>query len=400
MKLPLATIQNPELVVGLVGRIGIDLKKVVDHLRLQFALLSYSTEQIHLTDYIHAIDGLPPTVEHPLEKRYNSYIDACNFIRKETTRDDFMAFIALSAIRLKRRELTGDFGKPKERTVYIVDQLKRPEEINLLRQVYGPLFVSISCHSEKEHRLQHLSSRIFADHPENPRFEVWRLEALKLIDRDESEEEELHGQRVRDAFPLADLVVRTTTDEDIKHGLAFGALFGDHAISPTKEEYGAHLATVAGLRSIDPSRQVGCSIMTPAGELIALGCNEVPKKGGGTYWSGDAYDARDINIGHDANTLRKRNMVLEIVALLRDAEYFSKEKIEKVEDLAREFLDKDDAPLRNCLVMDSLEFGRPCMPRCVPSPTPRGLDDQSKMLLFLRRRSLAITARSTLLGRV
>ncbi len=53
-------------------------------------------------------------------------------------------------------------------------------------------------------------------------------------------------------------------------------------------------------------------------------------------------------------------MVLEIVSLLRDAQYLDASKITPETSLSSEFLDKTDAVLKNALIMDTLAFGR-CM---------------------------------------
>lgn len=361
MKVPLRTVENPELVIGLVGRIGTDLKKVVDQITLELTMLHYEAIPIHITDYIHGIKGVPVPKETPIEERYCSYISTCNFIRGETGRDDFLAFLAISAIRHHRKGVTGDFKTPPpKRVAYIINQLKRPEEVGLLRQVYGPLFIQISCHAHKENRLRYMTRKIAADHPEDTKYERWQVEAIKLLDQDEAEETVPHGQRVRDTFPLADLVVDTSNEAVAQSGLNrfFRGLFGDYKISPTRDESGANLATVASFQSLDPSRQVGAAITTENGDVIALGCNEVPKFGGGIYWHGDDPDGRDFQLGRDENTVRKRNMVLEIVSILRAKGYFDEAKITDETLLSAEFLDKKDAILKDTLIMDSLEFGR------------------------------------------
>ena len=80
------------------------------------------------------------------------------------------------------------------------------------------------------------------------------------------------------------------------------AFFGDTKASPNKDEYGLYIAAAAALRSADLSRQVGAAIFSKEGEIISIGCNEVPKAGGGTYWIDDDPPIfRDIEIGADAN---------------------------------------------------------------------------------------------------
>lgn len=57
-----------------------------------------------------------------------------------------------------------------------------------------------------------------------------------------------------------------------------------------------YAAYTAGLRSVCLSRQVGAAILSPAGNLIATGCNEVPKAGGGQYEEGSQPDHRCVNL--------------------------------------------------------------------------------------------------------
>lgn len=61
-----------------------------------------------------------------------------------------------------------------------------------------------------------------------------------------------------------------------------------------------HYARSAALRSADLNRQVGAAILRVEGDLIAVGCNDVPKAGGDLYWPGDKGDARDFQRGVDA----------------------------------------------------------------------------------------------------
>jgi hypothetical protein len=56
--------------------------------------------------------------------------------------------------------------------------------------------------------------------------------------------------------------------------------------------------------------------MTKSGDLVALGCNEVPKYGGGLYWPDDDPDARDFQKGFDPSTRAKVEMLAEIIHIL------------------------------------------------------------------------------------
>jgi deoxycytidylate deaminase len=76
------------------------------------------------------------------------------------------------------------------------------------------------------------------------------------------------------------------------------------------------MAFGASLRSAQLGRQVGAAITTSSGDLIAIGCNEVPSPEGGQYWEGSVGDKRDHVIGSDSNDQEKRRIQNELLALL------------------------------------------------------------------------------------
>ncbi|MEN8474126.1 hypothetical protein ABFV89_16230, partial [Brucella abortus] len=94
---------------------------------------------------------------------------------------------------------------------------------------------------------------------------------------------------------MSDVVINTVSHAANSNDLErfFRALFGDNSVTPTRDEYAMDLANTAAQRSSDLSRQVGAAILNDRMEVQALGCNEVGKFGGGTYWEGDAGDARE-----------------------------------------------------------------------------------------------------------
>jgi hypothetical protein len=102
------------------------------------------------------------------------------------------------------------------------------------------------------------------------------------------------------------------------------AFFGDTKCSPNKDEYGLYIAAAAALRSADLSRQVGAAIFSSNGEIISLGCNEVPKASGGTYWTDDDPPIfRDVDIGVDANEDRKREILCDLIVRMKKEGFLS-----------------------------------------------------------------------------
>jgi deoxycytidylate deaminase len=308
------------------------------------------------------LPNLPKLEDHPLEKYYDTRILACNKLREISERNDILGCLAIARIRdLRAEKAGGSQDSPLTRVAYIVDQIKRPEETALLRQIYRDFYLQISCHAPRSVRERRLANKIANSHPENPREENWRATAAQLIGRDDSEEDQETGQRVREAFPLADVIVNASEETILTQDLNrfFEIFFGRPTRSPTLDEYAMALAFNASVRSIDLSRQVGASIVAQTGEVLALGCNEVPKAGGGTYWEGDTDDARDAALGEDQNTRRRRLMVTDVVYRLAKQGLAPARFAEiKMEDMEKELIDDDEGALRECLILDSLEFGR------------------------------------------
>tara|TARA_R110001606_G_C15363223_1_gene648750 strand:- start:250 stop:1473 length:1224 start_codon:yes stop_codon:yes gene_type:complete len=244
--------------------------------------------------------------------------------------------------------------------VYIVNQLKKPEEVACLKSIYGDALLVISCHSPHETRVKSLTDKIALDHGSPASQDKWNQLATELIDKDESEKDK-YGQNVRAAFPLADCIIDTQSKEETINGVSrlFRLIFGDPSLSPLYPEYGNNLAAQAALRSTDLSRQVGAAIFDGRKTVISLGSNEVPKPTGGTYWPGDDGDGRDVSAGFDINTIKKRELVIDVVQRLQNNGILKKDWDDKShEELLAELIDGEQEVLSNARILDILEYGR------------------------------------------
>ncbi|MBT3141368.1 hypothetical protein KL867_09915 [Ruegeria litorea] len=347
----------PEIVVGIVGRMGVDTVVAAQWIDQVLHSLHYTSHVIKLTDYLHEVDVGVKLEDSRIEQRYQTRIDACNKVRELANRKDFFASVAISGITTRRGAHAAETTSPT-RLAYIVDQIKRPEEARALREVYGEQFILISCHTPLEERLSSLAGKIAGGHAGSPKPEAWSAEAKNLIDIDNSEASKDFGQRVGKVFHLADLIINCSSVDQSKHTLKrfFEALFGNPAVSPTRAEFFQNIAMNVALTSCDTARQVGAAIERK-GDIAATGYNEAPKAGGGTYWSDDGLDARDVALGLDLNTIRKRQMATEVIQILRDRKELIDNEISDNE-ITQRYLDDTDAPLQDSQIMDTLEFGR------------------------------------------
>jgi deoxycytidylate deaminase len=358
----LSALESPELVIGFCSPIGTENSKIGTRIKQELDYFKYNVVDFKVTEIMKTV-VIPGLLlrERPTETRYADYIAYANNLREIFDEDGILGMMCCSKLRSHRRQTTGKPDKYIQRTCYIFDQFKRPEEIDVLRQNYGRLFILISIYSTPEQRKNRLSDRIADDHSTSRPTLAQENAALALMQRDENEEDNDHGQRIRDVFPMADLFVNADDMQSATLHIKrfFHAFFGSNRISPTGDEYAMYLAKTASLRSLDLSRQVGAAIFTAAHEVVSLGSNEVPKAGGGTYWCDDPSDRRDYKIGRDENDRIKRTILADISKRIFDT-FDGQIQLEE-----SDFLSKIQAESRtkNTLItkselMDLLEFGR------------------------------------------
>ncbi len=343
----------PELFFGFVAPIGVDLPPTIEIFAQSLHHLGYKVRVIKVTDVFDEIPGISVRrAQKPLADRYKTYIKFGNAVRKKCKDNEILAALTIAWIFLSRKFYPDKTPKAEERVAYLIHQFKRKEEVDLFRSVYGRLFFQISVYSSRKMRAESLSRKFAADAQDSD-FDKYRGPAEDLIRIDENELETAHGQRLRQVFHLADFIINkdSTEDEKSQTGRFIELLFGNNARSPNKSEYGMYIAKSASLRSLDLSRQVGAAIFSSQGEVITMGCNEVPKGDGGTYWSDEIWDDRDYKRKEDPNEKIKHQNLVELLSRMRKA-YFKSDVSDDLEEIFR------SRAVQDSKVMESLEYGR------------------------------------------
>jgi len=331
---------RPELVFALVGPIGSDLDAVESLLREALGEFGYKSETIRLSGLLDSLDvwsdGTPPAKELPEDERITAYMDAARNARERSGHNDILvlqAMLRFIRLRNQKRHSSG-WSPPKlkcpkcdhafetwvgppplRETAFILHSLKHPEEVRTLQRVYGPGFFLIGVFSSEEERKSVLMDKIreTRNRLNSPLKEKQLSEvATKLMNRDIAEEGAASGQRVKDAFHLADLFIsiggesgRQQAESELSRFLDL--LFSYPFSTPRKDEYGMFLAHVAATRSSSLARQVGAALANKDGEILALGANEMARPGGGLIWDDDSKEVRnsDREEGKDTGALMK-----------------------------------------------------------------------------------------------
>ena len=252
-------------------------------------------------------------------------------------------------------------GKPR---AYILDSLRHPEEVNLLRRVYSRAFVLIGVVCEEERRIARISEKYGKPAPK---------EIKAFMDRD-ADADKKYGQHVADAFHLADYFVDNTEDRgdvrtsnpswDVVENLSRLVKIVTHAelVRPTVAETAMYHAFSAQMQSACLSRQVGAAVVDSTGNVLATGTNEVPKAGGGVYGETFEKESKDSRCAffkdpadrYCRNTRSQNTIIEELITSLKEQ---FKDKPE-FQNLISERSGTISSALRKTRVGGLLEFSR------------------------------------------
>jgi len=354
-------IRNPELVFGLVGPIGVDLDAVVSALERCLREVHYTPKVIHLTEHMRHKKVRVKLNFSTYYQRYQSLIAYANAYRRRARNPAALAGVSILRIRAERDAVTGSPADAALGHAYIIRQFKRVEEIEMMRRVYGRKFIQVSVYGSAHDRRGVLVDKI-RRYDSSPKSDAaCERQAIELIDIDHNQKDDPHGQRLSDVFHLGDVFVDGIDSKKANDTIErfIKAFFGDTKASPNKDEYGLYIAAAAALRSVDLSRQVGAAIFSKQGEVISLGCNEVPKASGGTYWTDDpALIYRDVELGLDTNNERKNELLHDLIDRMAAENLFSQrmKKLKSPQKKLSYLLTK--TKVKDSQLMDIIEFGR------------------------------------------
>lgn len=349
-----------ELVFALAGPVGADLQEVSRTLRDALRKSDYAEVfEVDVHTLIRQIAERRPLIrlddspirllESPEEMHIASYMDAANAIRRMTASPAAIASAAIAEIRGRRTQRGGE----PARRAYIVRSLKRPEEGQLLRRVYGPGFFLIGVNVNRPERVDRLAKRIAESHNEtlaSSSFAGYVAEAEALAKRDEDEAADEYGQRLRDVYQLCDLFVSPTSSLFEQIDRFVRLILGDLAETPCTDEQFMFHAHAASLASGALGRQVGAVLVSATGEVLGVGWNDVPKGGGGLYRAGEHYDRRDIHTERDSVNVHADEMIEEMLETARRAGWLAGDVKPPLAEAREAF--------KRSRVMSLLEFGR------------------------------------------
>jgi deoxycytidylate deaminase len=280
-----------ELVFAVVGHVGSGTTEIAEDLKAALVNAEYDVTLLKASQLIGkwASQNTLPISEKGSLKRAIELQDAGDKMRSK----DFaaVAVALVRAIRETRAEKTGtplSVGVPIQPDgvlrAYVIDSIRHPAEVELLRRIYGHAFGLIGVVCQEDVRKARLSEK----YPGASGDDI-----AAFMGRDAKAPQKF-GQRVSDSFHMADYFVdntpsrkladgRSNVDWTISEQLSRLVKIVEHTgiQRPYVSETAMFLAHGARLRSSCLSRQVGAALLDAKGDVISTGYNDVPKAGGG-----------------------------------------------------------------------------------------------------------------------
>lgn len=146
-------VKDPELIFGIVAPVGVDLDFVNNTLTRALADVAYAVEPFRITRLMREVQLKLPLDATGYINSIRERIEYANEVCHKLERNDALAILAVSAIREFRLQNGNDEEEPLGKQAYILHQFKRPEEVKLLRAIYGRQFIQVSVHASEAHRI-------------------------------------------------------------------------------------------------------------------------------------------------------------------------------------------------------------------------------------------------------
>jgi cytidine deaminase len=160
-----SSLDYPELFFGLAGPIGVDMDLIAACLQTACSNVGYSSSLIKLTTEMTRFPIAEPHKPESVTGNdtfavYMRKMSEANALRKQYEDPAVLARIAIETVRNERARHTKNENVARAEHAYIVRQLKRPEEVELLRKVYGRQFALISAYAPEKLRKEQLCARL------------------------------------------------------------------------------------------------------------------------------------------------------------------------------------------------------------------------------------------------
>ena len=341
-----------EIVVALVTALGCPADDVENALKDAFAEHDYVVSGVRISELLD--QEVPDEQAEPVKSKSERLMNKGDMFRAKYDSDGACSYMAAQQIAIDREAATGSPDMHRAKHVTLVRSLKTVGEVKVLRQIYGPRVIVIGVGASPQERTGQLIKQLRRTMQKDDA----ERHAEELISRDEKDERK-YGQRMRAAYQLADAFIASEGSQVAPTATRLvRLLLGDPFITPNRDEQGMFSAWGARFRSSAAGRQVGAALVDAFGEVVALGCNDVPRPGGGQYWTGDTKDRRDWALGADANDRGKHGAAASLLEALSTAGWLAPKYSQTEPSTLATIALEDGGPLDLSEFSGLIEYGR------------------------------------------
>lgn len=206
-----------ELVIGVVGPAGAGISEIAGALFALLQLRNFTTTILKARDHISAWSARNELGELPDTTEFNqsAWLQDRGDQMRETSSDNAAVarhlVMSIRKVRATQQGLNPRLPDPitpdGSKRAFILDSLRHPQEVVLLRQVYQDAFCLIGVVCEETQRRDRLANKKF---PEASR------DSVEAFMRRDENAPQPYGQRVAQAFHLSDYFIDNSVDRFIK----------------------------------------------------------------------------------------------------------------------------------------------------------------------------------------
>lgn len=274
--------QSKDIYLGLCGYVGCGMRTINELVEEISKDWGYNVVHIRISALLESsLYFEPAALAISKSNNVNRHLklqDTANKLRAYYDRNELLAEAAIAAISAEKKKINYT-DEAYKGTVFIIDQFKRPEEVELFRVIYQHNFYLLGVLRDLDYRIPNL----IADESTK--------DDLHLIINIDNKSSDTHGQRTGETILDSDFFIKNNFSQksELKKKIErfFGLIHGKNGLTPTFHEKGMYAAFSTSLQSACLSRQVGAALFDDEGNLLAVGKNDVPKAGGGLYSSDD-----------------------------------------------------------------------------------------------------------------
>ena len=325
----LRDLRTNEVFVAIVGPAGAGVGTAAEILGNIFKSINFTPKIIKASALIRSIaesKGLevPPIDERKTLENTQIMQDRGDDLRKGgpyglPEDHSTVAKLALEEIakcRAKMMDKSYSSGKEVmpdgESRAFIIDSLRHPAEVALLREVYKDAFALLGVVCDPKEREKRILANFYSPKKRATLDDKEQKQVEKFLNRDANAPEK-YGQHVSDTFHKADFFVDNSLDssgdpsgignsmhDQLQRFVNLISQNKEAIFRPTVSETAMYQAQSAQMRSACLSRQVGAALVDAQGNTVATGTNDVPKAGGGLY-------GENFSLEEESISLREKN---------------------------------------------------------------------------------------------